>query len=113
LGYVVEDVVGAGNPCCPPFIPENDCCPAFIPPFENIGLAVPYLDDMAPALPVAGYAAPLYAGPAVGGATVCVAPPQLPPEQPEFLQPTTADRRIAPVKHKKRLDFLILVILSV
>ncbi len=69
---------------------------------------------MAPALPVPGYAAPEEIGPAVGGATVCVAPAQLPPEQAEFdLQPTTADRRIMPAKPKKRLDFLILVILSV
>jgi len=68
---------------------------------------------MAPALPTPGYAAPEETGPAVGGATVCVAPPQLPPEQPEFLQPTTADRSIMPAKPKKRLDFLILVILSV
>jgi hypothetical protein len=42
-------------------------------------------------------------------------PPELPLPHPQFddLQPTTADRRIAPCSHQKRLDFLILFILSV
>jgi hypothetical protein len=48
----------------------------------------------------------------IGPPTPGVAP-QLPLLQQLDLQPTTADKRIAPDSHKKRLEFLILDILSV
>lgn len=39
-------------------------------------------------------------------------PPQL-PELPQFLQPITADTRMAPCSHQRRLDFRIRNILFV
>lgn len=74
--------------------------PPGTPPPEKLGGApCEYNDPLA--LPM-GPPEPMPLG---GGEPLGPDGPQLPP--PQFLQPITADNRMAPCSHQKRLDFLI------
>lgn len=103
---MAEDIFGVGKP--PPPEEENGDDPPGIAAPEKFGEEpCEYMD--APALPIGPPPVGLLYGdglpmPDDDG-------PQLPP--PQFLQPIAADSRMAPCSHQKRLDFIILDILSV